>query len=298
MDISDFRTVIAVTETGSITAAARLLCRVPSAITTRVQNLEHHLGVMLFIKTGRRFIPTTAGLALYENALKIVELVATAEQQAAKPQPGGRFRVGALDSMAATRLPGPLSALYRKHHDVAVELVTGISRMLYEAVVNHELDAAFIADAPANDRLERMAVFEEELVIIAPANSPPIRAAGDLENATLLVFRDGCSYRDRLTVWLQQAQVKPYRLAEMSSYHAILGGVSAGMGVGIVPRPILSTFPSENLITVHPFMEPGNPITTALVWRKDGMTANIRALIDILSSEAESVSDTQRSAES
>ncbi len=123
-------------------------------------------------------------------------------------------------------------------------------------------------------------------------------AAGDLENATLLVFRDGCSYRDRLTVWLQQAQVKPYRLAEMSSYHAILGGVSAGMGVGIVPRPILCTFPSENLITVHPFMESGNPITTALVWRKDGMTANIRALIDILSSEAESVSDTQRSAES
>ncbi|MBG6247649.1 MULTISPECIES: LysR family transcriptional regulator [Symbiopectobacterium] len=83
MDISDFRTVIAVTETGSITAAAKLLCRVPSAIKTRVQNLEHHLGVVLFIKTGRRFIPTTAGLALYENALKIVELVTTAEQQAA-----------------------------------------------------------------------------------------------------------------------------------------------------------------------------------------------------------------------
>ncbi|WP_244664898.1 LysR substrate-binding domain-containing protein [Candidatus Symbiopectobacterium sp. 'North America'] len=137
-----------------------------------------------------------------------------------------------------------------------------------------------------------------ELVIIAPANSPLIRAAGDLENATLLVFRYGCSYRDRLTAWLQQAQVKPYRLVKMSSYHAILGGVSAGMGVGIVPRPILNTFPSENLITVHPFMEAGSPVTTELVWRKEGLTANIRALIDILSSEAKSVSETHRRAES
>lgn len=291
MDISDFRTVIALTETGSITAAAKVLCRVPSAITTRVQNLESQLGITLFTKAGRRFQPTAECLVLYENALKIIELVTQAEEQAIRPQPGGRFRLGALDSMAATRLPGPLARLYRQHQSVSVELVTGISRTLLDAVLSHELDAAFIADAPFDDRLARRSVYREELVIITAAGYPPVGSAHDLARMTLLVFRDGCSYRDRLTAWFRQAGLSPERLAEMSSYHAILGAVSAGMGAGVVPRSILETFPARDLITVHPFASESSQITTELIWRKTGMTANIRALIEILPSVAESVDD-------
>lgn len=284
MDIADFRTIIALVETGTITAAANLLCRVPSAITTRVQNLESQLGTTLFVRSGRRFLPTNEGQVLYNNALKIIELVTLAEQQMVKPVPGGRFRLGALDSMAATRLPEPLARLYQQHQSVKVELVTGISRTLLDAVLSHELDAAFIADAPANDRLERMVVYKEELVIIAAANFPLIRSAADLAHTTLLVFSDGCSYRDRLTTWFREAGIRPYRLAEMSSYHAILGGVSAGMGAGVIPTPILDTFPTQELITIHPFDSENSQITTELIWRKGELTANTGALIDILPS--------------
>ena len=284
MDIADFRTIIALVETGTITAAANLLCRVPSAITTRVQNLESQLGTTLFVRSGRRFLPTNEGQVLYNNALKIIELVTLAEQQMVKPVPGGRFRLGALDSMAATRLPEPLARLYQQHQSVKVELVTGISRTLLDAVLSHELDAAFIADAPANDRLERMVVYKEELVIIAAANFPLIRSAADLAHTTLLVFSDGCSYRDRLTTWFREAGIRPYRLAEMSSYHAILGGVSSGMGAGVIPTPILDTFPTQELITIHPFDSENSQITTELIWRKGELTANTGALIDILSS--------------
>lgn len=284
MDVADFRTIIALVETGTITAAANLLCRVPSAITTRVQNLESQLGTTLFVKSGRRFLPTNEGQVLYDNALKIIELVTLAEQQMVKPVPGGRFRLGALDSMAATRLPEPLARLYQQHQSVKVELVTGISRTLLDAVLSHELDAAFIADAPANDRLERMVVYKEELVIIAAANFPLIRSAADLAHTTLLVFSDGCSYRDRLTTWFREAGIRPYRLAEMSSYHAILGGVSSGMGAGVIPTPILDTFPTQELITIHPFDSENSQVTTELVWRKGELSANTGALIDILSS--------------
>lgn len=286
MDIADFRTIVALVETGTITAAANVLCRVPSAITTRVQNLESQLGTTLFVKSGRRFLPTNEGQVLYDNALKIIELVTLAEQQMVRPVPGGRFRLGALDSMAATRLPEPLARLYQQHQSVKVELVTGISRTLLDAVLSHELDAAFMADAPADDRLERMVVYKEELVIIAAANFPPIRSAADLAHTTLLVFSDGCSYRDRLTTWFREAGLRPYRLAEMSSYHAILGGVSAGMGAGVIPTPILDTFPTQELITIHPFDSENSQITTELIWRKGELTANTNALIDILSSRS------------
>lgn len=283
MDIADFRTVIALVESGSITAAANLLCRVPSAITARLQNIESQLGTTLFVRANRRFIPTAEARTLYEHALQIMQLVATAEQQVAQPVPGGRFRLGALDSMAATRLPAPLAALYRLHRDIAIELETGTSRDLCDAVLEHRLDAAFVADARADDRLERMAVFEETLVIITASGFPPVTSAEDLQRETLLVFRDGCSYRDRLTSWFSQHQLRPHRLAEMSSYHAILGGVSAGMGIGVVPEPLLSTFPAPMPVEVHPFDSSGSRIVTELVWRKEGLTANTRALIEIVS---------------
>ncbi|KMV67682.1 LysR family transcriptional regulator, partial [bacteria symbiont BFo2 of Frankliniella occidentalis] len=273
---------IALTETGSVTATAKALNRVPSAITTRIQNVESQLGKVLFIKSRGKFHPTGEGHLLYESALKIIELVTSAEDQVTRPRPGGRFRIGALDSMAATRLPRPLARLYQNHQSISVELMTGISRTLLNAVLSYELDAAFIADAPIDDRLERMPVYCEELVIIAAANFPLIKHPHDLCRTTLLAFQDGCSYRDKLTTWLKSAGIRPVRLAEMSSYHAILGAVSAGMGAGVVPKAILETFPSTELISVHPFDRAHSSVTTDLIWRKNEKTANVIALIEIL----------------
>lgn len=289
MEVSDFRTIIALVESGSISAAAHRLGRVPSAITTRLQNIEHKLGTALFIKENRRFVPTSQGRMLYENALQIVQLVSSVEQQVSQAAPGGTFRLGALDSMAATRLPHPLATLYQRHPDVAVELTTGISSTLYEAILRHELDAAFIANAPQDDRLERIPVFAEELVIITAAGHPPISSPAEIAHQTLLVFQDGCSYRDRLTAWFRQFQVRPHRLAIMSSYHAIVGGVSAGMGIGVVPRPILTTFPHRRLLAIHPFDAAFSTLVTELVWRKAACGANTRALIAILSEQEKGV---------
>lgn len=285
MEISDFRTLIALVESGSISAAAARLNRVPSAITTRLQNMESVLETPLFVRLHRRFVPTAEGRMLYEHALKIVALVASAEQQIARPAPGGRFRLGALDSMAATRLPPALAALYRQHQGIAMELTTGVSRSLYDAVLAHELDAAFIANAPSDDRLTRLAVFEEELAIVTAAGHPAVTSPADLARTTLLVFRDGCSYRDCLTAWFHRHRVRPCRLAEMTSYHAILGAVSAGMGVGVIPRSLLATFPAAALIALHPFDAEQSRVSTELVWRTGGKTANIQALIDILAEQ-------------
>ncbi|MBM3070868.1 LysR family transcriptional regulator [Lelliottia sp. RWM.1] len=282
MDISDFRTIIALVEKGSISEAAQSLGRVPSAITTRLQNIESELGNTLFIKENRRFIPTSTCKVLYENALQIVRLVSSAEQQATHALPGGTLRLGALDSMAATRLPTPLTLLYKRHREIAIELVTGISSTLYRSILDYELDAAFIADAPHDERLERFPAFDEKLVIVTASGYHSIASPLDLIEETLLVFQDGCSYRDRLTSWFRHHQVNPHRIAVMSSYHAILGGVSGGMGIGVIPESLFDTFHISGCVDIHPFETAFSQITTELIWRKENSTANTRALIDVL----------------
>ena len=59
-----FKTVI---ETGSFSAAARKLGKVPSAVSMSIANLEIDLNLSLFQRIGREPVPTPQALTLYEK---------------------------------------------------------------------------------------------------------------------------------------------------------------------------------------------------------------------------------------
>lgn len=282
MELFELKTLISLVETGSVTVTAKELNRVPSAITTRIQQLEDGLGIKLFVREKKRLIATSKALELYEYACQIVKLVNTAELNIKLDQPGGIFRLGALESMAATRLPIPLAKLYEKFPAIKLELTTGIRDTLFNALINGQHDAIFIADAPFDERLERFIAFKEELIIIAPKNHPEIKTPEDIRCQNILVFREGCSYRDRLLDWYNSFHISPKRVTEVTSYHAILGGVVAGMGVGIVPKIMFDQFINKNLLSCHSIQGPLGQIQIELIWRKELSSSNILALQSML----------------
>ena len=63
----------AVMETGSMSAAARLIHLTQSAVSRSVANAELQLGYPLFHRVGGRLVPTTEGLALFEESSAIFE---------------------------------------------------------------------------------------------------------------------------------------------------------------------------------------------------------------------------------
>ncbi len=101
----------------------------------------------------------------------------------------------------------------------------------------------------------------------------------DIDCKTILAFKDGCFYRNRLVGWFRAHGVNPEGIVELASYHVILGGVAAGMGVGIVPAGILELFPDKSTLSIHKFAHPVGKAITELVWRKGGLSANISALL-------------------
>ncbi|GAB7082093.1 LysR family transcriptional regulator [Megalodesulfovibrio paquesii] len=278
MELADLRTLVAVIEQGGISRAAKVLHRVPSGVTTRILQLEASLGASLFLREGKRLLPTEAGRMLYGHALQVLALVAEAERQVRNGEPGGVFRIGAMESAAAVRLPRPLAALHAQYPRLELGLSTGTSLALYEQLLENRLDVAFVADAPADGRLERVAAFQEMLVLATPGGHAPVRQPGDLAGRTLLTFRDGCSYRSRLLGWFRAHGQEPARIAELASYHAILGGVAAGMGAGLVPAAVLEAFPERSAISVHALPATVGHAMTELIWRKGLRSPNITAL--------------------
>lgn len=77
----NIRTFVRVYELGSMSAAGRDL-RISSAVTSsRISQLEEHLGVRLFQRTTRSLTPTEHGKSFYRGATEILEAVDSAEAQ-------------------------------------------------------------------------------------------------------------------------------------------------------------------------------------------------------------------------
>jgi DNA-binding transcriptional LysR family regulator len=186
-----------------------------------------------------------------------------------------------MESTAAVRLPGLLSEYHRRHPGVVLELRTGNPVVLGSAILAGELDAALVAEPIADLPFEKSFAFDEELVIVAPANHPPIGRKGRLPRS-VLVFEHGCPHRKRLEDFYAGRQEMPERTIELASYHAILGCVVAGMGISLIPKSVLTTFPERKRLSVHTLPKKENCAQTVLIWRKGAGSANVRALSEIL----------------
>jgi DNA-binding transcriptional LysR family regulator len=257
------------------------LRRVQSNVTTRIRQLEEDLRVTLFIREGKRLHLAPAGQVLLGYAERLLALAEEARGAVHDEQPRGTFRLGAMESTAAVRLPGLLSEYHRRHPGVVLELRTGNPVVLGSAILAGELDAALVAEPIADLPFEKSFAFDEEMVIVAPANHPPIGRKGRLPRS-VLVFEHGCPHRKRLEDFYASRQEMPERVIELASYHAILGCVVAGMGISLIPKSVLTTFPERKRLSVHTLAKKENCAQTVLIWRKGAGSANVTALAEIL----------------
>src|SRR5205814_2445458 len=236
MDLAELKIFKAVAEQGGITRAAAALHRVQSNVTTRVQQLEQRLGTKLFHRQGRKLVLSAEGKVLLAYADRLLRLSSEAQAALKGHAPHGLFKLGALESTAATRLPPVLARYHRDYPAVRLELVTGTSGALVDKVLREEVEAAFVAEPFAARNLEMLHAFSEELVLISPRSHPRIGSPKDIGQRVVLGFTTGCSYRRRLETWLGRSSVVAERVMEYGSYHAIVACVAAGAGIAVIPR--------------------------------------------------------------
>lgn len=77
--LDNIRTFVRVYELGSMSAAGRDLRISPAVTSSRISQLEEHLGVRLFQRTTRSLTPTEQGKSFYRGASDILEAVESAE---------------------------------------------------------------------------------------------------------------------------------------------------------------------------------------------------------------------------
>ncbi len=281
MDLSDLRIFLAVVREGGVTRAAERLNRVQSNVTTRIRQLEQDLDATLFIREGKRLRLAPAGQSLLGYAEQLLALAEEARASVHDPKPRGLFRLGSMESTAAIKLPKALNEYHRLYPEVTLELRIGNPFTLASAILAGQLDAALVAEPIANEPFDRAFAYEEEPVVVSAAGRPAPGKKGEFPR-TMVAFEHGCPYRKRLEDWYAKRGMMPERTVELGSYHAMLGCVAAGMGIALIPKSVLTTFPESKRLGVHRLPPGENRAEIVLIWRKGASSPNIQALRDIV----------------
>jgi DNA-binding transcriptional LysR family regulator len=272
MDVLSLKTFETVARQGGITGAAQVLHTVQSNITQRIRALESELGLPLFTRHSRGMELTRAGQRLLPYADRIVSLMVEA-QAAAKGEEASpaALAIGSMETTAAVRLP-PLLATYRRlHPQVAISLETGPTAALIDAVLQRRVDGAFIAGPLDNPALVSQLAFEEELVLVSSANwSRPGELGRRLENgAAAIMFKTGCSYRQRFEQLLSERGWPRFTRLEMGTLEGILGCVAAEVGISLLPRAVIDNASNKTALHCHSTKGKRLNVQTLFIRRRD-----------------------------
>ncbi|ABC94222.1 probable transcriptional regulator protein, LysR family (plasmid) [Rhizobium etli CFN 42] len=288
MDLSSIEIFLAVASDRSVTKAAKAVGRVPSNVTTRIQQLEEDLGACLFSRDGKKMTLTREGETFLTYANRLMALALEARRAVRPLAPSGTLRVGTMESTAASRLPAALTQFNRMWPDVSLHLTMGASRDLARDVLADVLDCALIARPPETMReedsdfdaelmaLEMETVFVEDLLIVLPSGHPAINSAADLRVGSLAALEPGCTYRRIAENWARKSNTLP--TSELGSYHAILASVATGNTAGVMPRSVLDLMHWPTAVHTHQL----GPVETLLVYRKDNCPSAFRAFHEVL----------------
>jgi DNA-binding transcriptional LysR family regulator len=284
MNSTDLEVFMAVTQAASIAGAASRLNTVQSNVTGRIKKLENELGVALFDRHSRGVKLTPAGEQLLPFAIEIGQLLHEARLTVAAPDtPRGPLAIGAMESTTAFRLGDILASFSGRHADVDLSLRTGTTAWLIDQVLQQGLDGAFVCGPIAHTRLKTKVMFHEELAVVASAETGTLEPFARRGQANIFVFRNGCSYRQRLEQLLMQRRIAIARTMEYGSLDAMLACVSAGMGITLLPVDLLATYRHNYRVSIIRLPAEEAMVETLFVHRARAYTPPaLQAFLDLL----------------
>ena len=274
--LKQFRYFLAVSETASVAAAARMINIAQSAVTKSIQELEDSLGVKLFERTAKGMVLTQDGHRFQVSARKVIAAVAEAGQlERGKPETlSGNLTVGVTSLVAGYYLAELFARFQRSHPSVTISVVEDAPQYLEHLLINGEVDLAIMV----SNALGEPQALEVEALTRSP-NRVWMASGHALAEKTELTLHECAAYpqvvleADRVenvmnALWSRHG-LRPPVLMRSSSLEAVRSLVGIGAGIALLPdflyRPW--TLDAEH-VEARSLRDASPIIDVGLVWRR------------------------------
>ena len=244
MDLRQIEVFLAVMENATVTQTAQRLNVTPGAVSLQLQSLAHELRTDLFVRDGRRIVPTPQAHRFAQHAREVMKKIREIEQDfadsAAADQRPFHFACGATTLIY--RLGGALRTLRRRFPQADVHVTVGPTEKIVDGLLYHRFDLGLVS-LPVNQPTLKIApLFEEELLVIRPSHDG--RADGsvstvhpeELARARFLLFPKESNMRGMIDRFFDELGISPRVTMEADDVEAIKRMVEAGFGYSILPQ--------------------------------------------------------------
>jgi DNA-binding transcriptional LysR family regulator len=234
IDPSLLRTLVAVADNGTVTAAARGLGLTQPAVSQQLRKLEAQIGSPLFQRFGRRLALTAEGELALGYARGILRLQDDFKARFERPTVAGSVRLGTPDLYAAYLLPSVLADFGRTFPEVQIELHCRLSQVLLQDLARGEIDVALVTRQPQMAGGAR--VRDEPLVWIAGHGQEPYRRSP----LPLAMLPTNNLYRTLALAGLERTGRDWKIVCESASIGGLYAAVMSGLAVSVVARCTVS----------------------------------------------------------
>jgi DNA-binding transcriptional LysR family regulator len=244
MDVHQLELFLAVMESSSMTRAAEKIHLSPGAVSLQLHNLAMELNTELFVRSGKRLIPTPAAARLAEHAKAVIKRMSQIQQEFANDlaKDTRPFHLATGVTTLIYQLGGPLRQLRKQFPNTEIRVTVGVTEDIVAGVLDRRFDLGLISLPVSEEKLKIMPLFEEELLLLRPSTTKvrggrvgSIQAA-ELAGVPFLLYPTRSNIRLVIDQFFRELDLVPNVVMEAEDTEAIKRLVESGFGYSILPE--------------------------------------------------------------
>lgn len=274
MTLNELRFMVAVAQERNFRRAAERCFISQPALSLAIKKLEDELGVLIFERGRSEVAVTPAGMALVEQAQRVLEEAERLKTLAASQHDPlrGPLRLGVIYSVAPYLLPELMPVLQRLAPHMPLEVEENLTVHLEAELRNGKLDAAIIALPFGDANLLTGPLYDEPFQVVVPkshrwAQRRSLRAS-ELAEERVLLLDNGHCFSNQVQEACPELAGRGASIQQGTSLETIRNMVASGLGITVLPASANSARYRSKLLAVVPFTRPAPTRRIALAWRR------------------------------
>lgn len=253
MNIEWLHSFVAAAKYKSLSKAAAAQNLSQPAISKHIRNLEQNLDTLLFYRSSSGIELTEAGERFLNRISPVLHEITAIRQELRQYGRTAPIALGCLPSLASYYLPTRIKGRSILGRPLTL-MIQNTSAELMQSLQEGRLDAVFIDGAHAEDTLWSSELFTESYYAVFPNDHrfrqrKMVRLA-ELGREPLIVHEAPCDTRKHIIEQMELVGQKPNIIREVAFGDFILGAVTAGMGITIVPELMAKHINHQQLFTL------------------------------------------------
>lgn len=235
-----FKTVI---ETGSFSAAARQLGKVPSAVSMSIANLEIDLNLKLFQRVGREPVPTPQARRLFEKTEQLLIEMNQWKQQAIALSEGlePSLNIVVVSELMHTDWTEYIALLAQQFPSLQINIFSAPQEDALKMLMNQTAQLALMFEREILESREQFVEFKKEVLVPVAALNYPLSAFAQVTFEQILQSR-------QIVVASRDRSIKPELLYSRNywrtdHHHSACSLILKELGWGVLPLEMLNENP-------------------------------------------------------